>query len=128
MTLLLAAFTGLWFGEVAALRRSAFDLDAETPTVRLVEAAREVRGAVTLGPTKTKGSRRTVPIPPIVAKMVRDGIRDWASDWEPWPGGADGDLDALAFPTPTGTSSDRRRRAGPAHTRSLSGTYLARHG
>lgn len=59
----LAAFAGLRFGEVAALRPSHLDLDSSRPLVRVDAALTEVRGVVSIGPPKTKASRRVVPLP-----------------------------------------------------------------
>ena len=57
-------------------------------TVHVVEAVSEISGVVSVGPTKTKGSRRTVPIPDVIAEML-------PRMWEASP-------DDLLFPTPTG--------------------------
>lgn len=51
-----AAWGGLRFGEVAALRESSL----AGSTLRITFAVTEVAGRVELGPTKTEGSRRTI--------------------------------------------------------------------
>jgi integrase len=75
---LVAMFAGLRFGEVAALRISHITLDPQ-PKLRIEQAASDVRGVVEIGPTKTKGSRRTVPIrrrvAGILARHIDEGLR-----------------------------------------------------
>lgn len=58
---LMAAYTGLRFGELTALRPSRLDLLRRT--VRVEEAITEVNGRLVAGPAKTRASRRTVSIP-----------------------------------------------------------------
>jgi integrase len=70
---LVAMFAGLRFGEVAALRVSHVTLGPQ-PKLRVEQAASEVRGVVEIGPTKTKGSRRTVPIRRRVAGILTKHI------------------------------------------------------
>jgi Phage integrase family/Phage integrase, N-terminal SAM-like domain len=62
MLALLTAFTGLRFGEVAALRRRHVRFKPPPARVEVMEAVTEVGGVLSIGPTKTKGSRRSVPI------------------------------------------------------------------
>jgi integrase len=76
---ILAAFTGLRFGEVTALRWPALKLDGERPRVEVTEAAVEVRGRTSIGPTKTKGSRRSVPIPKPIVEVMRHYTDSWGS-------------------------------------------------
>jgi hypothetical protein len=54
---LLAAYGGLRWGELAGLRRKRINLDAATVTV--VEQLLEVRGTFTIGPAKSTAGRRT---------------------------------------------------------------------
>jgi integrase len=62
---LLAAWAGLRYGELAGLQRH--DLDAVDGTVRVERQLTELRdGSTVLGPPKTEASRRTVAIPPHV--------------------------------------------------------------
>jgi integrase len=64
---LVAAFGGLRFGELCALRRDS--VDVEKNTVRVRETLIDVRNTVTFGPPKTKSSVRTVTIP---ASIMRE--------------------------------------------------------
>ena len=65
--ILLAAFTSLRYGELAALRPRDIDADAATVTVRLamVELA---TGEIIFGPPKTNAGRRTVTVPAQIRK------------------------------------------------------------
>lgn len=68
---LLGAFSGLRFGELAALRWENVDLDAATVTVK--EASIQLNdGTLLVGPPKTKESRRVVAIPPQVVVELRE--------------------------------------------------------
>jgi integrase len=67
---LLALFSGLRFEELAGLRCSRVKL-GESPRVEVVEALTEVGGRLEFGPTKTKGSRRAVPLPHLIADIMR---------------------------------------------------------
>src|SRR5207249_4932333 len=67
---LLGMFAGLRFGEAAALRRSRVQLEEE-PRIIVLEAATEVAGIVRIGPPKTEGSQRSVPIPVAVGDILR---------------------------------------------------------
>jgi len=64
----LLALTGLRFGEAAALRVSAVDLDKRL--VHVVEAVTEVGGVVEFGPTKTH-ENRVVAFPQVLAEQLR---------------------------------------------------------
>jgi integrase len=68
---LVAMFAGLRFGEVAALHASHVTLGPQ-PKLHIEQAASDVRGVVEIGPTKTKGSRRTVPIRRRVAGILAE--------------------------------------------------------
>jgi integrase len=61
---LAAAYTGLRFGELAALRTDRFD--ALRRTVRVEESLAEVRGQFLIKPPKSDASRRTVSVPAFV--------------------------------------------------------------
>jgi integrase len=61
---LAAAYTGLRFGELAALRTDRFD--ALRRTVRVEESLAEVRGQFLSKPPKSDASRRTVSVPSFV--------------------------------------------------------------
>jgi integrase len=58
---LLAAFTGLRWGELLALTRR--DLDMEAATVRVSASMIEVGDALSLGPPKSRAGQRTVAFP-----------------------------------------------------------------
>jgi integrase len=77
---ILAAFTGLRFGEAAALRRRHLRLDDKRPRVEVTEALTEVQGTLTIGPTKTDGSRRSVPI---ASEPVSAAMRDYVRELQP---------------------------------------------
>jgi integrase len=61
---LTAAYTGLRFGELAALRTERFD--ALRRTVRVEESLAEVRGEFLVRPPKSEASRRKVSVPSFV--------------------------------------------------------------
>lgn len=66
---LVAAFGGLRFGELCALRRNS--VDVEKNTVRVRETLIDVRNTVSFGPPKTKSSVRTVTLPKsVMAELV----------------------------------------------------------
>jgi integrase len=93
---LLAAFTGLRFGELAALRRNRVDL--LRGTVEVVEAVSELPGGVRyVGPPKSDAGRRMVAIPPHLLVDVREHLENYA---EPGSGG-------LVFVGPKGGSLRR---------------------
>jgi integrase len=58
---LVAAFGGLRWGELAGLRRKRIDLERSTVTV--AEQLVEVNGAFSVGPPKSAAGRRTVALP-----------------------------------------------------------------
>lgn len=67
---LVAAFGGLRFGELCALRRK--DVDPMRSTVRVTQTLMDVNNRVSFGPPKTKASVRTVTIPrSIMTELVR---------------------------------------------------------
>ena len=68
-TLLLIAATGLRKGEALALRWDRVDLDAGT--VKVLATISRVDGHLVVSEPKTDRSRRTVPIPPAMAAMLR---------------------------------------------------------
>ncbi|HEV2756831.1 MAG TPA: tyrosine-type recombinase/integrase [Actinomycetota bacterium] len=94
---ILAAYGGLRYGELAGLRRKHVDLDRGRVTV--VETMVEANGKITFGPPKTKRSRRTVPFPRRVMKELREHLARYVDD----------DPDALVF---TGPNGGVLRRAG----------------
>ena len=76
---LLAAFTGLRFGELAALRRRCLDLLHGTVDVR--ESVSDLAGGVRhVGPPKSEAGRRTVAIPPHIVDELRDHVAQYAEE------------------------------------------------
>ena len=66
----MAAWCGLRFGELAALRKSRIDLDTET--VMVAESVSVLAGGVRhVGPPKSDASRRAVAIPPHIVPALR---------------------------------------------------------
>jgi integrase len=78
---LLMGLCGLRMGEAIALTVS--DLNILRRQVSISKAATEVRGKVTVGPTKTKGSRRAIQLPNAVADAL-------AAHLAAFPAGSDG--------------------------------------
>jgi integrase len=69
---LVAAFGGLRWGELAGLRRKRVDLERGTVTV--AEQLLEVNGNLSVGPPKSAAGRRTIVLPAVVVKA-------WPSTW-----------------------------------------------
>lgn len=68
--ILLAAFVGLRWGELIALRRR--DLDLEAGTVAVWRSyGQPQKGPMTLGPPKSRASFRTVAFPDVIALPIR---------------------------------------------------------
>jgi integrase len=80
---LLAAFTGLRWGELMALRRRHLELDGEG-VVRVRSSLSEVDGKFIEGPPKSAAGRRDVAIPDVIVLDLRAHVERWS---EP---GADG--------------------------------------
>jgi integrase len=80
---LLAAFTGLRWGELMALRRRHLDLDGDG-VVRVRGSLAEVDGKFIEGPPKSAAGRRDVAIPEVIVPELRAHLAKWS---EP---GADG--------------------------------------
>ena len=70
--ILVAAFGGLRWGELAGLRRKRVDLEAGTVTV--TEQLLEVNGAFSLGPPKSAAGRRTVTLPAAVVAALGEHL------------------------------------------------------
>jgi integrase len=76
---LLAAWCGLRFGEIAALRKHRLDLESGTVTV--AEAAGSLQnGKRHTGPPKTDAGRRTVAIPPHITPALRRHVANFSAD------------------------------------------------
>jgi integrase len=105
-----AAWCGLRFGEVAALRLS--DLDMLHRRLVVSRALAEVAGVVTEGPTKS-GKARTVPMPKVVVVALGEHLATVCRDHDP----AQHD-DHLLFTDPAGgpirRTNWRRRAWAPA--------------
>lgn len=90
LAFLMAAWCGLRFGELAALRRDRIDL--LHGKVRVAEMVTELAsGERFAGPPKTSAGRRTVAIPPNVVPVLEEHMATVG----PGP-------DALLFPAPQG--------------------------
>lgn len=99
---LVGAYCGLRFGEMAGLTRERVDL--LHGRIEVLEIATEVRGTIYTGPPKTRAGRRSVPVPRVVADALTVHL-----DATPGP---------LVFPAPEGgylrASGFRRRFWTPA--------------
>jgi len=71
-----AAYTGLRWGELAALKTERFDPQRET--VAVVESQAEVGGHLYCGPTKT-GATRTVSLPRFLSMMLQEQLKNYPS-------------------------------------------------
>jgi integrase len=91
------ALLGMRRGELAGLRWSAVDLDAEVPTIS-VRATRVSTGAgiIEQSDAKTISSRRTLPIPPHVLPIIRrvrlEYVRTKVESRNKWAGADDGHI------------------------------------
>jgi integrase len=95
---LLAAFTSLRYGELAALRRADLNASLSTVTVRstLVELS---DGTLIFGPPKSVAGFRTVSIPAAIRDDIKAHLRDYVGDAD----------DSLIF---TGAKGAVLRRSG----------------
>ena len=87
---LLAAYGGLRFGELAGLRRKRIDL--LRGSVQIAETLVEVNGVHSFGPPKTKKSLRTVRLPRSVVKELQKHLDTYV----------EADPGAIAFTGPKG--------------------------
>jgi integrase len=69
---LVAAFGGLRWGELAGLRRKRVDLERGTVTV--AEQLLEVNGAFSVGPPKSAAGRRAVSLPALVVEALAEHL------------------------------------------------------
>jgi integrase len=88
---LLAAYSGLRWGELAGLRRR--NLDPLHKTVRVAEQCTEVNGHFVSGPPKTTAGTRTVALPHFICEVMVEHLARWSE-----PG-----VDGLVFVMPEGT-------------------------
>jgi integrase len=63
--------SGLRLGEATALTRTDFQLDATTPSVRIMKAWQEMEDGWAVGAPKTKKARRTVSLAPSTVAAIR---------------------------------------------------------
>jgi integrase len=75
--LLLAAWCGLRFGELAELRRK--DVDLEDGVVRVERGVTRVAGEMVVGDPKSEAGKRTVSIPPHLLPVVEKHLSDHTS-------------------------------------------------
>jgi integrase len=87
---LVAAYTGLRWGELAGLRVRRVDLLHRQITV--AEQLLEVRGQLAFGPTKTGAGQRTVTLPTVAAEALAEHLSVYA----------EADPDGLVFPAERG--------------------------
>ncbi len=66
--------SGLRLGEATALTRTDFQLDAATPSVRIMKAYQEVEDGWAIGAPKTKKGRRTVALAPSTVDAIRPRV------------------------------------------------------
>lgn len=105
----LALCLGLRRGELLGLRWSDIDLDAETLEVSV--SLQRVAGSLRLVAPKTEDSARTIPLPPICAKALRDHAERQAA--ERANAGIEWEDHGLVFPSRLGTpmEPDNLRRS-----------------
>ncbi|MDH6280979.1 tyrosine-type recombinase/integrase [Prescottella agglutinans] len=89
---LLAGFSGLRWGELVALRRSDFTLDADGYSVTVSRAAVRIKGEFVIGAPKSRAALRAVPLPSALRPTMAAHIGEFAL-----PGRA-----GLVFPSVTG--------------------------
>jgi integrase len=75
---LVAAFGGLRWSELAGLRRKRIDLEAGTVTV--AEQLVEVNGAFSVGPPKSAAGRRTVTLPAVVVAALAEHLANYTQE------------------------------------------------
>jgi len=78
---LLGAFGGLRWGELAGLRRGRVDVLRSRVTV--AETATDIGGKITFGEPKTPKSRRTVPLARSIMREVEQHLTEYVA---PAPG------------------------------------------
>jgi integrase len=94
---LLAVFTSLRYGELAALRRSSIGPKWQTVTVTSAMVERST-GELVFGPPKSAAGRRTVTVPAAIRTELRTHLKTYVSD----------DTEALLF---TGLRGGALRRS-----------------
>jgi integrase len=104
--ILLAAYSGLRWGELAGLRRR--NLDPLHKTVRVVRQCTEVNGHFVWGPPKTSAGTRTVALPQFICDVMVDHLARWS---EP---GIDGLVFVMSEGSPLRRENFRKRVWLPA--------------
>jgi len=66
--------SGLRLGEATALNATDFQLDATTPSVRIMKAWQEMEDGWAIGAPKTKKARRTVALAPSTVDAIRERV------------------------------------------------------
>lgn len=107
---LVAGFSGLRWGELAALRRNDFTLTADDCSVTVSRAAVRRAGEFVIGTPKSRAALRTVPLPSALRTVIEEHMTEYSQ-----PGRA-----GLVFPSVTGdvphenTVRPHYKRAGKA--------------
>lgn len=98
--ILTAGLCGLRFGEITALQVQDVQL-GKRPQLRVWQAHSDVKGTVTLGPTKT-GLERSVPLPKALADMLALRIADRPAGARVWDAPKGGLIRHGSFTKPGG--------------------------
>ena len=77
---LVAGFTGLRAGEIAALRLSDLDLSSDHASLRVSRRFYRVAGALTVDTPKSEAGARTLPLPAFVADELRGHLLECRPD------------------------------------------------
>ncbi len=92
VTIDLAGWCALRFGEIAALRGG--DIDVLAGTVRVTKSTkRGIGGAISEGPVKTLAGNRTVAIPPVALERIKQHLDEYGigtTDLVVWQPGSQG--------------------------------------
>lgn len=92
LTLMLVG-TGARWGEITALVKSDFDLDASPAVIRITKAWKKgVGGKPVIGPPKTQKSIRTVSLSPELVEVVRPLLAGLAGDQIVFAGARSGEM------------------------------------
>ncbi|MCL7377049.1 site-specific integrase [Streptomyces sp. 35G-GA-8] len=81
LLIITAAYTGMRWGELAALRRDAVTADATALIVHPDHGAlHEINGHHSYGPPKTAASDRTITLPPFLTDLITQNLRSHQRD------------------------------------------------
>lgn len=92
---LVGAYCGLRFGEMAGLRPERVDLLHRR--IEVAEILTEVRGHHHIGPPKTRAGHRSVPVPAFVATALENHLREYGTSETVFSGPEGGPLRASLF-------------------------------